>query len=122
MSFESLGIAPSLLSTLEKIDFRSPTPVQAAAVPKALQGRDLMVSAQTGSGKTAAFMLPAIQRVLESRRQQNGRAQQDARAGDPANRESRRSEEHTSELQSRFDLVCRLLLEKKKKVKSSCWV
>ena len=89
MSFESLGIAPSLLSTLEKTGFRSPTPVQTAAVPKALQGRDLMVSAQTGSGKTAAFMLPAIQRVLESRRQQNGRAQQDARAGDPANRESR---------------------------------
>src|SRR5690625_7907081 len=69
MSVESLGIAPSLLSTLEKIGFRSPTPVQTAAVPKALQGRDLMLSAQTGSGKTAAFMLPAIQRVLESRQQ-----------------------------------------------------
>ncbi len=69
MSFKSLGVSPSLLSTLEKIGFRTPTPVQTAALPKALQGRDLMVSAQTGSGKTAAFMLPAIQRVLQARQQ-----------------------------------------------------
>src|SRR5690625_6982019 len=69
MSFKSLCVSPSLLSTLEKIGFRTPTPVQTAALPKALQGRDLMVSAQTGSGKTAAFMLPAIQRVLQARQQ-----------------------------------------------------
>src|SRR5699024_5847557 len=98
MSFESLGIAPSLLSTLEKIGFRSPTPVQTAALPKALQGRDLMVSAQTGSGKTAAFMLPAIQRVLASRHQQDGRAQQDARS-DRQGRGNRTRQRHRNQSQ-----------------------
>ncbi len=63
MSFETLGLDPKLLSALVKAGFTSPTPVQEAAIPKALQGQDLMVSAQTGSGKTAAFMLPALNRI-----------------------------------------------------------
>jgi superfamily II DNA/RNA helicase len=63
MSFETLGLAPTLLSAVLKAGFNEPTPVQAAAIPKALAGQDLMVSAQTGSGKTAAFMLPALNRI-----------------------------------------------------------
>jgi superfamily II DNA/RNA helicase len=63
MSFEALGLAPGLLSALSKAGFDEPTSVQAAAIPKALAGHDLMVSSQTGSGKTAAFMLPALQRI-----------------------------------------------------------
>src|SRR3546814_13010569 len=59
MSFDTLGLAPSLLSAVLKAGFTEPTSVQAAAIPKALAGHDLMVSSQTGSGKTAAFMLPA---------------------------------------------------------------
>ncbi|WP_454692278.1 DEAD/DEAH box helicase [Achromobacter aloeverae] len=65
MSFESLGLAPTLLSALEAAGFNAPTPVQAAAIPQALAGHDLMVSSQTGSGKTAAFMLPALNRVAK---------------------------------------------------------
>jgi len=63
MSFDTLGLAPVLLSAVQKAGFTEPTPVQAAAIPKALEGRDLMVSSQTGSGKTAAFMLPALNRI-----------------------------------------------------------
>lgn len=64
MSFSSLGLAPSLVSRLDSLGYRQPTAVQTAAIPQALQGDDLMVSAQTGSGKTAAFMLPTIHRLL----------------------------------------------------------
>jgi superfamily II DNA/RNA helicase len=63
MSFETLGLAPSLLSAVLKAGFNEPTAVQAASIPRALAGSDLMVSAQTGSGKTAAFMLPALNRI-----------------------------------------------------------
>ncbi|HWK61046.1 MAG TPA: DEAD/DEAH box helicase, partial [Eoetvoesiella sp.] len=63
MSFENLGLEPSILSAIAKTGFTEPTPVQLASIPKALQGKDLMVSAQTGSGKTAAFMLPALNRI-----------------------------------------------------------
>ncbi|MEI2415852.1 DEAD/DEAH box helicase [Orrella sp. JC864] len=63
MSFENLGLAPALLSALQSAGFDTPTPVQASAIPQALQGHDLMVSSQTGSGKTAAFMLPALHRI-----------------------------------------------------------
>lgn len=63
MSFQELGLSPKLLSALIEAGFENPTPVQAASIPKALAGEDLMVSAQTGSGKTAAFMLPALNRI-----------------------------------------------------------
>ncbi len=63
MSFETLGLVPALLSAVLKSGFTEPTSVQAAAIPKALAGQDLMVSSQTGSGKTAAFMLPALNRI-----------------------------------------------------------
>ncbi|NGR06974.1 DEAD/DEAH box helicase [bacterium SGD-2] len=64
MSFESLGLAPALLSALERTGFTQPTPVQAAAIPRAMSGEDLMVSSQTGSGKTAAFMLPVLNSMV----------------------------------------------------------
>ncbi|TAL77742.1 MAG: DEAD/DEAH box helicase [Burkholderiaceae bacterium] len=66
MSFENLGLAPVILSAVAKAGFTEPTPVQLASIPKALQGLDLMVSAQTGSGKTAAFMLPALSRIANT--------------------------------------------------------
>jgi len=65
MPFASLGLAPALLSAVQQAGFTEPTSVQAAAIPKALTGADLMVSSQTGSGKTAAFMLPALQRLSQ---------------------------------------------------------
>jgi superfamily II DNA/RNA helicase len=64
MSFESLGLAPALVSAVTEAGFTEPTSVQARAIPLALAGHDLMVSSQTGSGKTAAFMLPALNRQL----------------------------------------------------------
>jgi len=64
MSFASLGLHSSLVQSLAALGFSEPTPVQLAAIPAALAGGDLLVSSQTGSGKTAAFMLPALQRLL----------------------------------------------------------
>ncbi len=61
-TFESLGLHPAVLKALVDAGYTTPTPVQTQAIPAALEGRDLLVSSQTGSGKTAAFMLPAIHR------------------------------------------------------------
>ncbi|HHU94157.1 MAG TPA: DEAD/DEAH box helicase [Alcaligenaceae bacterium] len=72
MSFESLGLAAPILSALQKAGFTEPTPVQTSSIPKALEGHDLMVSAQTGSGKTAAFMLPALNRIVANPSKQRG--------------------------------------------------
>ncbi|MES2772459.1 MAG: DEAD/DEAH box helicase [Pseudomonadota bacterium] len=60
MTFAELGLHADLLKALTDSGYTDPTPVQAQAIPAALAGRDLMVSSQTGSGKTAAFMLPAL--------------------------------------------------------------
>lgn len=64
--FASLDLAEPLLRGIAKAGFETPTPVQAAVIPPALAGRDLMAAAATGSGKTAAFLLPIMQRLLES--------------------------------------------------------
>jgi len=74
MSFESLGLHAALTRAVADAGYATATDVQAQAIPPALQGRDLTVSSRTGSGKTASFVLPALQRVL------------DARNGDPAQR------------------------------------
>jgi ATP-dependent RNA helicase RhlE len=63
MSFESLGLAPELLRAVEERGYTEPTPVQREAIPLGLEGRDLVGSAQTGTGKTAAFLLPILQRL-----------------------------------------------------------
>ena len=60
MTFEELGLHASVLKALTESGYTKPTSVQEQAIPAALAGRDLMVSSQTGSGKTAAFMLPAL--------------------------------------------------------------
>lgn len=63
--FAKLGLDAAILRALAEANYNNPTPVQAQAIPAFLAGRDLLVSSQTGSGKTAAFMLPAIQRISE---------------------------------------------------------
>ncbi len=60
MDFRSLGISDELLEGLEAMNIRKPTPIQEQAIPAALEGRDLIACAQTGTGKTAAFLLPLI--------------------------------------------------------------
>ncbi|MBA3495057.1 MAG: DEAD/DEAH box helicase, partial [Gammaproteobacteria bacterium] len=64
MSFQELNLDSLLLRAIEASGFRSPTEVQRQVIPLALKGRDVMASAQTGTGKTAAFVLPALQRLL----------------------------------------------------------
>ena len=63
MTFAALGLQPPLIDTLERLAYRTPTPVQQKAIPAVLGGCDLMASAQTGTGKTAAFALPLLQRL-----------------------------------------------------------
>ncbi|MEJ5211206.1 MAG: DEAD/DEAH box helicase, partial [Burkholderiales bacterium] len=63
MTFAELGLDEALLNALAASGYQQPTAVQAQAIPAALAGRDLLVSSHTGSGKTAAFLLPALQRL-----------------------------------------------------------
>ena len=60
-SFEDLGVIESLCEACVALGYRSPTPIQEQAIPLALQGRDIIGLAETGSGKTAAFALPILQ-------------------------------------------------------------
>ncbi|WP_438034883.1 DEAD/DEAH box helicase [Sorangium sp. So ce204] len=62
-SFAALGIAPALLSVLAELGYEEPTPIQREAIPHLLTGRDLLGQAATGTGKTAAFALPLLQRL-----------------------------------------------------------
>ena len=62
--FTSLGLDPLLLRGVRELGFTRPTPIQAQAIPEALRGRDLLACAATGSGKTAAFGLPILQRLM----------------------------------------------------------
>ena len=64
--FEALGLAPQILRVLEAQNITTPTPIQTRAIPEALAGRDVMGLAQTGTGKTAAFGLPIVQKLLTS--------------------------------------------------------
>ena len=64
MTFASLGLSPELVSAIDDRGYTEPTPVQLAAIPAVLAGRDVWACAQTGSGKTAAFALPLLQRLL----------------------------------------------------------
>jgi len=67
MTFEELGLSPKLLSAIADAGYTSPTPIQAGAIPFALQGRDVLGIAQTGTGKTASFTLPLIERLSRGR-------------------------------------------------------
>ena len=65
MNFNDLGLEPELLSAIAAHGYSTPTPIQAGAIPPVLAGRDLLAGAQTGTGKTAAFVLPLLQ-LLEA--------------------------------------------------------
>ncbi|APW38631.1 RNA helicase [Rhodoferax koreense] len=68
MPFSSLGLSPALVHAVGELGYAAPTPVQAEAIPAVLRGADLLGSAQTGSGKTAAFALPLLHRLQEGAR------------------------------------------------------
>jgi ATP-dependent RNA helicase RhlE len=68
MPFSGFGLDPAILRAVRELGFAKPTPVQADAIPPALSGRDVLACAMTGSGKTAAFLLPIMQRLLGKRR------------------------------------------------------
>ena len=74
MSFESLGLRPELLSAVAALGYTSPTPIQSGAIPLIFEGCDLLAGAQTGTGKTAAFALPIVQRLGENIPPQKRRA------------------------------------------------
>lgn len=66
-SFYGLGIAPKILEILEKIKFKVPTPIQMKAIPMAIQGKDVIGVAQTGTGKTHSFAIPMVQRLVQKK-------------------------------------------------------
>ena len=68
MTFAALGLHPDLLKGLKDLGFTRPTPIQRDAIPSALAGKDILGCAQTGSGKTAAFLLPIVQRLMPKTR------------------------------------------------------
>ncbi len=74
MTFQDLGLVPELLRALEARGYSTPTPIQRQAIPAILAGRDLLAGAQTGTGKTAAFTLPLLQRLSASPRERHPRA------------------------------------------------
>src|SRR5688572_6769570 len=127
MTFADLGLSDQLLRAVEESGYSEPTPIQRGAIPSVLMGRDLVGIAQTGTGKTASFVLPMIDilahgrsralmprsLILEPTRELAAQVSENFEKYGKYNR----SEEHTSELQSQSNLVCRLLLEKKKKKK-----
>src|SRR5690606_18698011 len=67
MNFKDLGLQPALWQRCEQLGFSEPTPVQAQAIPVILDGGDVIATAETGTGKTAAFLLPILQRLNETR-------------------------------------------------------
>lgn len=68
MTFALLGLSPQLVRAVEERNYTAPTPIQTAVIPVVLSGRDVWACAHTGSGKTAAFVLPLLQRQSEDRR------------------------------------------------------
>lgn len=72
MDFRSLGISDELLEGLDAMNIKAPTPIQQLAIPMALDGKDLIACAQTGTGKTAAFLLPVIDVIIGYRPRREG--------------------------------------------------
>ncbi|HRA79068.1 MAG TPA: DEAD/DEAH box helicase, partial [Burkholderiaceae bacterium] len=64
-TFDSFGLAEPILRAVTELGYREPTPIQAQAIPIVMQGRDVMGAAQTGTGKTAGFALPILQRLMQ---------------------------------------------------------
>jgi ATP-dependent RNA helicase RhlE len=73
MSFESLGLRAELLRAVSEKGYSTPTPIQKQAIPPILEGRDIMGGAQTGTGKTAGFTLPLLQRLMSTAKPTKGR-------------------------------------------------
>ena len=71
MSFAQFPIDARLRQGVAEMDFTTPTPIQVAAIPPALQGHDILGSAETGTGKTAAFLLPIMHKLLTTPRKKN---------------------------------------------------
>ncbi len=67
MPFQKFGLSPTLLGNLRTLGYKQPTPIQSQAIPVVREGRDVVATAQTGTGKTAAFLLPIIDRLAERR-------------------------------------------------------
>jgi ATP-dependent RNA helicase RhlE len=79
MSFDALGLSPELLRAVADQGYTEPTPIQREAIPLVLAGRDLLAGAQTGTGKTAAFVLPILQRLADSKPVVTGPTSRDRR-------------------------------------------
>ena len=73
MSFESLGLRAELLRAVSEKGYNEPTPIQRQAIPIILEGRDIMGGAQTGTGKTAGFTLPLLERLMSTNKEHKGR-------------------------------------------------
>ena len=99
ITFAELGLNEQILAGVATLGFNAPTPVQAAAIPAVLAGKDVVASAQTGTGKTAAFMLPTLQRIAVEKpggtekpdaTERNAVSGRDAAAGRDAKRNAKR--------------------------------
>ena len=67
LSFDGLGISPRVLEILDRLKFKTPTPIQYKAIPAGIEGKDLVGIAQTGTGKTLAFVIPMVQRLSQGK-------------------------------------------------------
>ena len=101
ITFAELGLNEQILAGVTTLGFNAPTPVQAAAIPAVLAGKDVIASAQTGTGKTAAFMLPTLQRIAVEKpggaekpdaKEPNASAKPNATAGRGAKRNAKRGD------------------------------
>jgi superfamily II DNA/RNA helicase len=67
VSFDNFNLHPAILKAVQRCGYTTPTPIQSEAIPKALDGLDIIASANTGTGKTASFVLPALQGLTKRR-------------------------------------------------------
>ncbi|KTC79795.1 DEAD/DEAH box helicase [Legionella cherrii] len=73
MSFKSLGLIEPLLQSIDELGYKEPSPIQTQAIPQILSGKDVLASAQTGTGKTASFVLPLLQKLSSKPRAKSNR-------------------------------------------------
>lgn len=72
MTFEELGLPEFLVEATERLEWSTPTPIQTITIPKALEGKDILGGAPTGTGKSAAFLLPVIARLSLEKKKVSG--------------------------------------------------